>query len=87
MTDAAFSLEVGEVSKCIDIVTNIENAYYILYRTDKSDEYFDANYDSIKYIYLMNYVGKISHGVADELRSSVLYSDFLLNIDHSKITM
>ena len=87
MTDAAFSLEVGEVSKCIDIVTNIENAYYILYRTDKSDEYFEANYDSIKYIYLMNYVGKISHGVADELRSSVLYSDFLLNIDHSKITM
>ena len=87
MTDAAFSLELGEVSECIDIVTDIENAYYILYRTEKSDTYFEENYDSIKYIFLMNYVGKISHGVADELRSSVMYTDFLININHSEIGM
>ena len=87
MTDAAFALEIGEVSDCIDIVTDIENAYYILYRTAKSDEYFEDNYDDIKYIFLMNYVGKISHGVADDLRDSLLYTDYLTNIDHSKIAM
>lgn len=87
MTDVAFSLEVGEVSRCIDIVTDIENAYYILYRAEKDQVYFEDNYDNIRYIYLMNYVGKISHGVADELRSSVLYSDFLNNIDHAEISM
>ena len=87
MTDAAFSLDVGEVSECIDIVTDVENAYYILYRGEKSDAHFEENYESIKYVFLMNYVGEITHGVADELRDSVLYSDFLLGIDHSAITM
>lgn len=87
MTDAAFALEIGEVSECINIVTDVENAYYILYRADKSNEHFEENYDSIRYIYLMNFVGKISHGVADSLRESVVYTDFLTNIDHASITM
>lgn len=87
MTAAAFSLLEGEVSDPISIVTDVENSYYILYRTYKSLENFEANYESIKYVYLMNYVGNISHGVADELKESVSYSDFLITIDHSKIGM
>ena len=87
MTDAAFELEIGEVSECIDIVTDVENAYYILYKAEKSDEHFEENYESIRYIYLMNYVGEISHGVADDLRESVVYTDFLTGIDHASITM
>lgn len=87
MTDAAFSISVGEVSAPIDIVTDVENAYYVLYKTYKSDEHFTANYDDIKYIYLMNCVGKISYDVAEELRSSITYSDFLKSIDHSQIKM
>lgn len=87
MTDEAFEIEVGEVSDPIEIVTDVENAYYVLYRTYKSDEHFEDNYDSIRYIYLMNYVGKISHGVAEELENSISYTDFLININHAEIGM
>ena len=87
MTDAAFALEIGEVSAPIEIVTDVEDAYYVLYRSYKSDEHFEENYDSIKYVYLMNYVGEISHGVGEELKESVSYTDFLKGIDHSEIRM
>ena len=87
MTDAAFALEVGEVSSPIEVVTDVEDAYYVLYRSYKSDEHFEENYDTIKYVYLMNYVGEISYGVAEELKESVSYTDFLKGIDHSQIRM
>ena len=87
MTDAAFVLEVGEVSSPIEVVTDVEDAYYVLYRSYKSDEHFEENYDTIKYVYLMNYVGEISYGVAEELKESVSYTDFLKGIDHSQIRM
>ena len=87
MTDAAMALEECEVSDPIDLVSDVENSYYILYRTYKSEEHFSANYDSIKYVYLMNYVGEISHGVASELKSSVSYTDVLNTLDRSRITM
>ena len=87
MTDAALSLEIGEVSDPIDVVSNIENSYYIVYRTYKSEEHFEADYENIKYIFLMNYVGKISHGVAEELKSSISYTDVLNSLNHSEIKM
>ncbi len=87
MTEAAFALEMGEVSAPVDVVSDVEDAYYILYRSYKSDEHFENNYDSIKYIYLMNCVGEISHGVAEELKESVTYTDFLKEINHSEIGM
>ncbi len=87
MTDAAFSLSECEVSDPIEVVTNEENAYYILYKTYKNDSHFEENYESIRYIYLMNYVGEIIHGVEDQLKASVTYTDILKNIDHSQIGM
>jgi hypothetical protein len=87
MTDAAFALEIGDVSDPIEVVTDVEDAYYVIYRSYKSDDHFEANYDSIKYVYLMNYVGEISYEVAEELKESVSYTDFLKGIDHSQIRM
>ena len=87
MTDAAFELEIGEVSAPIEIVTDVENAYYVLYKSYKSNEHFENNYDSIRYIYLMNCVGEITHGVAVELENSIEYTDFLKNINHAEIGM
>ena len=87
MTDAAFAISEGEVSDPIEVVMGLENSLYILYRTYKSDEHFDANYEEIKNAYLTNYVGKISHGVAKELKSSVSYTEHFVNLDHSQIRM
>ena len=87
MTDAALALEIGEVSDPIEVVSDVENSYYVLYKTLKSEEHFKVNYDSIKYVFLMNYVGEISHGVASTLKDSVVYTDYLRSIDHSSIKM
>ena len=87
MTDAALSLAEGEVSQPIDVVSDVEDSYYILYRSYKSDELFEANYEDIKYVYLMNYVGEITHGVASELKKSVTYTDVMTTLDHSAIGM
>ena len=87
MTDAALALNEGEVSYPVEVVTDVENSYYVLYRTNKTAAHFEANYNSIRYIYLMNCVGEILHGVGTELKSSVSYTDYLNAIDHSKICM
>ena len=87
MTDAAFDLEIGEVSAPVEIVTDIEDSYYVLYKSYKSDEHFENNYDSIRYIYLMNYVGEISHGVIQKLKDSIVCTDFLKEINHAEIGM
>jgi len=87
MTDAAFSLEIGEVSEPISIVSDLEDSYYVIYKSLKSDEHFEENYDNIKYVYLMNCVGKITHDAGVTLKESLVYSDFLKNIDHASISM
>lgn len=87
MTDAAFALEPYAVSDGIRIVTDVEDSYYILYRADKSDTHFNDNYESIKYIYLTNYVGKILHDTALTLTESVQYTDFLKSVNHTVIGM
>lgn len=87
MTDAAMSLEIGEVSDPVDVVSDVENSYYVLYRTYKSEEHFSENYDSIKYVFLMNYVGEISHGIQDQLKNSLIYTDILQNLNRAAICM
>ncbi len=87
MTDIAFSLNEGEVSDIINIVTDDEDSYYVLYRTDKSEAHFEECYDEILYIYLSDIVGKKLHGVGDMLKNSVSYTDSYSALDHSNISM
>lgn len=86
MTDAVFAICEGEVTDPISI-TDEEETYYVIYRTYKTDEHFEANYNSIRYVYLRNCVGEIIHNAAEALESSAVYSDFLNNINHSEIGM
>ena len=86
MTDAIFSIGEGEVTDPISI-TDEEDTYYVIYRTYKTDEHFAANYNSIRYVYLRNYVGEIIHNAAEALEASAVFSDFLNNINHSDIGM
>lgn len=84
MTDAAFGIDEGEVTDPISIVTAEENSYYVIYRSYKSEEHFEANYNEILYVYLTNRVGEITYTVAEELMSSVNFTEAL---DYSKIGM
>ncbi|MBR2431709.1 MAG: hypothetical protein IKB23_02220, partial [Clostridia bacterium] len=77
----------GDVSEPIDSVTESGEAYAILYKTYKTDAYFEENYENIRYVYLTNYVGKITSDVIDSLKASITYSDVLTNINYSEIGM
>ena len=87
MTDAVFSISEGEVTDPVSIVTDEEDTYYVIYRSYKSDDHFEANYDSIRYVYLRNCVGEITYEVAEALKTSAVFSDYLTNINHSEIGM
>ncbi len=90
MVNAAFALKDGEVSEYINVVSATDDSYYILYKMEKNDEHFELCYDGytgIEYIYLTNYVGKILHGIGDELKSGINYTDALKNISHAEISM
>lgn len=84
MTSAVFGIEEGEVTDPISIVTAEENSYYVIYRSYKSDEHFEANYNEVLYVYLTNRVGEITYTVAEALISS---ANFVSTLDHSKIGM
>lgn len=84
MTNAVFGIDEGEVTAPISIVTAEENSYYVIYRSYKSQEHFEANYNEVLYVYLTNRVGEITHTVVEELTKSATFTEAL---DHSKIGM
>ena len=87
VVNAAIGISEGDVSEPIDSVTESGEAYTILYKTYKTDAYFEENYENIRYVYLTNYVGKITSDVIDSLKASISYSDVLTNINYSEIGM
>ena len=87
MTDAAFALGIGEVSQPILIHDGREEAYYLLYRAEKSNEHFEECYESIAYVYLKDKVGEIEKNISNELKESINATSAMDNIDPTKITM
>ena len=87
MTESAFSLDVGEVSDVIYISTGYESGYFIMYRAEKSDEYFEENYADVVAAYLDHTVGEIISNATDELIESVKFKKAYDSIIHSEISM
>ena len=87
MTDAAFLLDIGEVSNAIEVKDGYSDGYYILYRAEKSDEHFEECYSSICYIFLKDKTGEIIEEARVALLESAVASDFLKSLDRSKISM
>lgn len=87
MVDAAFALNEGEVSEVITVHDGNQYVHYIIYRAEKSDAHFEANYASITYIYLRNSVGEYLDDIADAMLKNVTGTNVLSSLDHSKISM
>ena len=86
-TAAAFDTGVGLVSPVIEINDGLEHSYNVLYRAEKSEEHFNANYSSIAYVYLKNAVGKILYDTKTQLQRSAVPSEVLSSIDRALIKM
>ncbi len=87
MINAAFELEVGEVSEIIEVATTDEEAYVIMYRIPKNNEHFNACYDNIAKVYVHNEIGKLLDNSADALIESAKASTMIEALDRASITM
>ncbi|MBE6533241.1 MAG: hypothetical protein E7676_07115 [Ruminococcaceae bacterium] len=79
-SEAAFSLDGGEVSDIIEI-SDGARGYYVLYGLEKEEEHFSACYEDIKGAYLDDLIGKELSEISDSLAKSadknLAYSDII----------
>lgn len=87
LTDAAFSLEIGETSELISLNTEIEVGYVIIYRAQKSDAHYESCYDDIAAVYVQNEIGNLIHNTEQSLIASAAFTKAGKEINHSIISM
>ena len=87
LTDAAFSLDIGETSEVIEIYTGASNGYFIIYRCEKSDDNFESCYTDIESTYIQNRMGKSIDEIKIELIKNTVTTKELDNLDRSTISM
>ena len=86
-TEAAFSLEIGEVSEIVTVSTDNYSGYFILYKGEKSDTNFNECYYDILNAYLYNELGKIMSNAKSALASGAEFTDAYSLIAHADIAM
>lgn len=87
LAEAAFSLEVGQVSEVLHISDNNGDGYYVLYRAEKSNENFDTAYEDFVDVYLASEFAKIYKDTISALKDSCKFTDKYSDIVHSRISM
>ena len=87
LIEAAFNLKRFEVSEVISITSDTDAGYYILYKLDKDRSNFEKCYNDIVEIYKQNEIGKMLNNTANQLVSSIEYTDFFKLLDRASISM
>ena len=87
ITDSVFSLSEGETGEVIRLITDVSDGYTIIYRAEVSEEHFERCYDDAVSVYLLNEVGKILSDASEKMKDSVSYSDALIVLDRSTVSM
>ena len=87
LTEAAFDLEIGEVSEPVTVHNGDEKIIFIVYCAEKNTENFEDLYSEIAYVYLTNEVGRIMDEASDVLSDNVSFSDAFRGLDYSSIRM
>ena len=87
LTDAAFSLSIGETSEVIEVITGRSNGYYIIYRAEKSEEHFEKCYEEVEASYILNLIGTDIYEAAGSLKGGITVTDALSSLDRAAISM
>ena len=86
-TDAAFSLDIGEISETVEVYDGSRTFIYVLYRDAKTDKHFDDCFADIASSHVSNEIGKIKSQVKSWLMSSCEYSSFYGTLSHASISI
>ena len=88
IAEVADGLSVGEVGRVVKTVSSEDGQrYYIIYKMEKSDTFFEQNYSAIVQVYLYDTIGTTLSLVADLLQNSVTYTENYNSIIHSEVRM
>ena len=87
LTNAAFDLEMHEVSLPINPDSASVSGCYLLYRTDKSYSHFEEYYSSVEDAYVQNLIGSKLNSAKLDLLSSLKHTGVMAEYDYSKISM
>ncbi|MBE6635983.1 MAG: hypothetical protein E7617_07295 [Ruminococcaceae bacterium] len=85
--DTAFDLAPYSTSSLLDVTTDNQSYYWILYKREKTESYFEKNYQDIVNVYVSDSIGSIINGVKTELAKTEEKSQLFDEIDHSQISM
>lgn len=86
--EVASELSVGEVGRVVETVSAVDGRrYYVIYKMEKSEEYFNANYASIVEVYLYDAVGQTLSVMEDLLTDGAVFQDSYQAIKHSEVIM
>ena len=87
LVDGVFMLTAFETGPVYEISTGYEDGYIVIYRTIKSEEYYESCYDEIVRVYVDNEIGKIIDSTSDSLFNGAAKKDYLNSLDRSEISM
>ena len=87
LTDAVFALSPGETSEPVKVGHGDDEGYYIVYRFDPGDSYFEDHYDLVENSFLLNMLGKRLAECEGALVSSVFNGEHYDDIIHHEISM
>ena len=88
LAEAAYLMKEGEVSEVIPTYApNDGKRYYIMYKMEKSEEFFENFYSQIVEVYLYDTIGLMVDTAGDVLAGSVTYTDAYNDIIHGEVRM
>jgi hypothetical protein len=87
LINTAFSLSYHETSPVLEIASAVDDGFFILYRTTKTNEHFEKCYDDIATVYVEDLIGKMIKERADALLSSLSKEVAYNTIVHADISM
>ena len=87
LTEAAFSLDEGEVSDVFSLKTTDFSGYAIVYRLPADTEFFEESYESIVDSYLLNEFGETVSNTASGIAEAIEETDTLKSLDRSLVSM
>ena len=88
LAEEAYKLKVGEVSEVIPTYApNDGKRYYIMYKIEKTEEFFNTFYAEIVETYLYDTIGLMINSAGEALSASVTYTDVYGEIIHSEVRM
>ena len=83
----AFSLDLYETSEVIEISSDVQAEYWVLYKTDKNDEHYNECYSDVENAYISQRIGEIISDVTEQLSASAKETDIFKSLKHSDIRM